>query len=66
MPKYSGPSRTAMRQAPTRAKSAKPVAVPKGGKGGKESLSAFKSRVNKMSREELLKEAEDILGDETI
>lgn len=63
MAKFTGPSRSAMR-----AKPAKPTkhTAPKAAKGGKESLSNFKSRVNKMSRDELLKEAEDILGDDTI
>lgn len=61
MPKYVGPSRSQVKAA----KTATPkVVAPKGKKV--ESLAQFKSRTAKMSRDELLKEAEDILGDENI
>lgn len=63
MPKYTGPSRAQMKAG----KSTKPkIAAPKGTAKKPESLGQFKSRTAKMSRDELLKEAEDILGDESI
>ena len=62
MAKYVGPSRSAMRQARV---SKTKVAIPGKGKS-KESLTAFKGRVGKMSRDELLKEAEDLLGDDLV